>query len=261
MKESSITAQKLTVLCILTAFIFSCKSGKIVSDGKMDKNLSAKTIIKNHYKNQLNFKTLRGRIKVDYSSGESSKSIGISLRIEKDKAIWMSAPLGVVKVYITPTRVSFYNKLQNEYFDGDFTYLSDLLGTELDFEKVQNLLLGQALFDLRKDKYTVTVNEDTYELKPKKALDLFKTMFRIEPNNFKMETQQLSQPWEKRLLEIYYKNYQKKDTRILPNKIRITAIDKSERTVITIEYRNIEFNKSVNFPYRIPKGFEEIALK
>jgi hypothetical protein len=76
-----------------------------------------------------------------------------------------------------------------------------------------------------------------------------------------MATQQLSQPWKKRLLEIRYKNYQEKDARILPNEIGITAIDTDERTTIAIEYRNIEFNRSLNFPYKIPKGFDEIVLK
>ncbi len=168
--------------------------------------------------------------------------------------------LGIVKAYITPNRVSFYNKLQNEYFDGDFSYLSNLLGTELDFEKVQNLLLGQALLDLKEEKYDISATEENYQLKPRKVAEIFKTMFHIEPNNFKMATQQLSQPTNKRLLQINYKNYQKIDKRVLPNEIGIVAINKTVKNTIAIEYRNIEFNRPLNFPYKIPKGFEEIVL-
>ena len=62
------------------------------------------------------------------------------MRMEKDqKILIMSTPISVVKALITPEKVSFYNKLDNTYFEGDFKYLSDLLGTDLDFEKVQNL--------------------------------------------------------------------------------------------------------------------------
>ncbi len=253
--------QKWLTFFVLALLISSCRSGKIATDGKIDENLTARAIIRNHYRNQLDFKTLSGRMRVDYSEGGASQSVGVSLRMEKDKAIWMSAPLGVVKAYITPTRVSFYNKLQNEYFDGNFSYLSNLLGTELDFDKVQNLLLGQSILDLRKEKYEATVIGETYELKPVKAIDLFKILFRIEPGNFKMTTQQLSQPWKKRLLEINYKNYQERDSRILPDEIGITAIEDLDRTTIAIEYRNIEFNKPLNFPYKIPEGFEKIVLK
>jgi hypothetical protein len=253
--------QKWLSICVFALLISSCKTGKTAIDGNIDDNLTAKAIIRNHYKNRLDFKTLSGRMKVDYSDGESSQSVGVSLRMEKDQAIWMSAPLGVVKAYITPTRVSFYNKLQNEYFDGDFSYLSNLLGTELDFDKVQNLLLGQSIFALRKDKYQSSVNGNSYELKPITAMDLFKVMFRIQPGNFKMATQQLSQPLKKRLLEINYKNYQQTESGIIPDNVAIIAIQDDERTVITIEYRNIEFNRPLNFPYKIPEGFNEIVLK
>ena len=242
-------------------FVLSCKSTKIAAEGKIDDKLSAKTIIKNHYKHRTDFKTLSGKMKIDYSDGESTQGVSVSLRMEKDKTIWMSAPLGVVKAYITPTRVSYYNKLENEYFDGDFSYLSNLLGTELDFDKVQNLLLGQALFDLRDRKYMAAVNANTYELKPKNSFDLFKTFFWLEPRNFKMAVQQLSQPLKKRLLEIRYKNYQEIGDQVLPNEISITAIDTDERNTIAIDYRNIELNRPLNFPYKIPKGFKKIVFK
>lgn len=253
--------QKSMLFGIFLLLIFSCKSSKILTYGKVDENLSARSVIKSHYNGQIDFKTLSGRMKIDYSDGTSAHGFNVSLRMEKDKTIWISAPLGIVKAYITPERVTFYNKLENEYFDGDFTYLSNLLGMELDFEKVQNLLLGQALFDLRDEKYNVAIGDNTYELKPKKPIDLFKMLFHVEPKNFKMATQQLSQPLKKRVLEIRYKNYQEIDKLILPNEIVIMAIDTDNSSLIDIMYRNIEFNRPLNFPYKIPKGFKEIVLK
>lgn len=246
---------------ILATLILSCKSSSAVLDGDFDANLPVKAIIRNHYKNQTDFKTLSGRIKIDFSDGESTQSFSVSLRMEKDKAIWISAPLGMVKAYITPERVSFYNKLQNEYFDGNFAYLSNLLGTDLDFDKVQNLLLGQALFDLRDGKYNSMANGTTYELKPRDAMTAIKTSYRIEPQNFKIETQQLSQPLLKRLLEVRYKDYKKKDNIILPDEIGITSIDTDHRNIIELAYRNIEINRPLNFPYEIPSGYDEILLK
>ncbi len=247
-------------LIIFFLLVISCKSKKLGVDGTVDGNLSAKAIIRTHYKNEISFKTLSGRVKIDYFDGESSKGVTVSLRMERDKAIWISAPFGMVKAYITPNRVSFYNKLQNEYFDGDFSYLSNMLGTELDFEKVQNLLLGQALYDLRQAKYDASIVANDYVLKPKKPLDLFKIMYKIEPDNFRVSSQQLSQPLKKRVLDVEYKEYQKINERILPNEIVITAIEANEQNTINIDYRNIEFNRTLNFPYKIPKGFKKIVL-
>lgn len=200
-------------------------------------------------------------MRIDFTDGESSHSFNVSLRMEKDKAIWISAPLGIVKAFITPTRVSFYNKLQNEYFDGDFTYLSKYLGTELDFDKIQNLLLGNAIFDLRNERYNAAVNGTTYELKPRQEQGFYKIFYLIEPKNFKVAAQQLSQPLQKRLLEVRYKEYQQKGQSVIPNEIDITAIDTDQRNVIALAYRNVELNRPLNFPYEIPKGYDEILLK
>jgi len=252
---------KCLILVIFLVFFVSCKSGKVLTDGTVNKNLPAKTIIKTHYQNEIDFKTLSGKMKIDYSDGSNNQGFSVSLRMEKDNAIWISAPFGIVKAYITPNRVSFYNKLQNEYFDGDFAYLSNILGTELDFEKLQNVLLGQALFNLKEGKYDMSIADKNYQLKPRKVAELFKTLFQIEPKNFKIAKQELSQPLKKRLLEIKYKNYQKINKWVIPNEILITAIDKDLTNTIGIEYRNIEFDRSLNFPYKIPKGFDEIVLK
>lgn len=239
----------------------SCKTTKGVADGEAARNLSARQIIKRHYKNALDFKTVAGRMRVDYDDGSSSQGFSLSFRIEKDKAIWMSATMNLAKVYITPERVSFYNKLDNTYFDGDFTYLSDLLGTELDFEKVQNMLLGQAMFNLREGDYNSLVVNNNYQLKPVKGMDFVKVLFRVEPANFKMGQQVLSEPQTGRLLTIRYKAYQQVAERVFPEEIGITASEHGNETRIGIKYRNVEFNRKLNFPYNVPKGYREITLK
>ncbi|NAY91600.1 DUF4292 domain-containing protein [Muricauda sp. JGD-17] len=255
--------QKKIGLLLLMGFVLvlgSCRSTKSIAGGEVDIRMSVRNIINSHYNNQPNFKTLRGRVKIDYSNGKESQGVNVSLRMEKDKVIWMSAPLGVVKAHITPERVSFYNKLQNEYFDGDFSYLSNLLGTDLDFEKVQNMLLGNAVFDLREEKYTSNVSQGNYQLKPKKAATFFKTLFQLEPRNFKIALQQISQPESYRQLKAKY-TYQDISGNILPQEIKIVAAENGDQTVIDLSFRNLELNKTLNFPYRVPNGYDKITLK
>ena len=248
-------------LVSLLVFITSCKSTKTIAAGEVDESLTTKRIISNHYQNELDFQTLSGRIKIDYDDGKSSQGFTVNLRMQKDSTIWISSsPIPVVKAIITNNRVSFYNKLQNEYFDGDFSYLSNLLGTDLDFSKVQNLLLGNAVLDLRTEKYASEIVDAKYRLEPKKLNDLFKIVFFLEPKNFKVAAQELSQPWENRILKMNYQ-YQDVDTKVLPTTIAIEAINKDDTTKIDLSYRGMEFGKQLNFPYKIPKGFEEIVLE
>ncbi|UNY99676.1 DUF4292 domain-containing protein [Zhouia spongiae] len=239
----------------------SCGSKKAMVSTDAIEGLSARTIIKNHYKNELDFNTIRGRIKIGFENQETSMSNSVTLRMEKDKAIWLSATLGVVKVYITPDRVSFYNKLDNTYFDGDFSYLSQLLGTSLDFQKVQNMLLGQALFDLKNEKYDAAVVQNKYQLKPRQDITLFEKLFLIDPLNFKMAVQRLTQSANNRMLMIAYDKYDQIGGRPFPGQITILANEGSNQTKIDLEYKNIEFNQKVSFPYKIPKGFKQLTVK
>lgn len=239
----------------------SCGSTRILADGKIDQKLTAGKIIRNHLAADVNFKTLNSRLGIEYSDGSSEQNVNVSLRMKRDEVIWLSAPLGVIKVYITPERVSFYNKLNNEFFEGDFSYLSNLLGSEIDFMKLQNLLLGQAIIDLKDRRYDIGYTANTYELKPRAPLELYKLFLAFEPTYFKMASQQMARPELKRLMEVRYTSYQKIQGEILPDQVHIAAIDQDERITIGITYKQVELNKDLRFPYKIPSGYNPIAFK
>jgi len=247
-------------LAVLVFFV-GCKSTKTLgANGEFISNISAKQLVKNNTKNSTKFKTLTSRVKIETSDGTKTQSFSLSMRMEKDKVIWMSK-LGIVKALITPTRVAFYNKLDNTYFDGDFSYLSDLLGTDLDFDKVQNLLLGEALFNLNDDEFIASTYDKSYLLKPKEQLELFEIFYLLNPRHFKMDSQQLAQPKENRLLQIDYKNYQEVENQVFPQTIRILAVENTDETSVNLEYKSIALNESLRFPFRIPSGYKEIELK
>jgi len=158
--------------------------------------------------------------------------------------------------------VSYYEKIRNTYFEGDFQGLSEWLGTDdLDYDKIQKMLIGEALFDLRESKHTSSIAPQGYRLKPKSELALFERLFLINPNSFKMVTQQLNQPVENRNLTILYKSYQKVGNQDFPKEIVIDAKQKDEKTRIDIEYRTVDYNAQVNFPFRIPSGYKEITIQ
>lgn len=238
-----------------------CGSAAVLAEGKLDSRLNSRQVARRHMEGAADFTTISGRLGVEYSDGEASQNTTFSLRMKKDQVIWLSAPLGMVKVYITPSRFSFYNKLQNEYFDGDFSFLSDLLGSEIDFEKLQNLLLGQAVTDLRREKYQLEYAEQAYKLSTDDTGPLEKLIFLVEPANFRLSAQLLAQPWLERAMEVRYASYQKVRGEIIPNQVRIEAVEGNSRVLIGIEYKQIELGRDLRFPYKIPKGFVEIAKR
>lgn len=254
----------LKILFIVLITFTSCKTSKKVAETTQIENVSTKKIINNHYEHVFNKQTLDARLNAKYKDQKTSVNIVVKLRIEKDKTIWMSATkMGIpfAKVKITPTNVSYYEKLEKTYFNGDFTLLSKWLGTELDYEKVQNILLGQAVLNLRKGKYDSKITNNTYELIPKKNDDLFSILFFMNPQNFKLNKQEISNVTKEQLFMVSYPNYKEIDGEQIPKNVDITAIDPKNTTTINIEYKSVEFNKKLTYPFTIPDGYKEIHLK
>ncbi|MBQ0735286.1 DUF4292 domain-containing protein [Aquimarina celericrescens] len=252
------------LLCFSLIVLSSCKGSKATTGAKI-KKLSAEKIIANHYNKSFNFETLNAKVKVRYDDGKNSYSPSATLRIEKDKAIWISVKmLGITlaKALITPEKVSYYEKIENTYFEGDFKVLSEWLGTDdLDYDKVQQMLLGQALFNLRNDKYKSSIAEQGYLLQPKTELALFERLFLVRSNSFKMASQQLIQPIANRNLTISYRSYQKVGNQDFPKEINIEALQEDQKTSIGIEYRMVDYNARVSFPFKIPSGYKEVTIQ
>lgn len=248
----------------LTLIIFTfygCKSSKTVTaNGELNANASAKSIVKNIEKNKSNFKTLAGRLKIETIRGSKSQSFSVSLRMEKDKTIWISK-LGLVRCLITPNRVAFYNKLDGSYFDGDFSYLSNMLGTALDFEKLQNIILGEPVYTVNTKDYEASTFEKSYLLQPKKQRELFELFLLINPSHFKMDSQQISQEKEARHLEVNYEAYQAVENETLPQKIKIIAVEKEDQFLVNLEMKNLSLNQDLRFPFTIPSGYKELEIK
>jgi hypothetical protein len=252
------------ILLLLFLGFTSCKSSKKITETIKVEEVSTKKLISNHYEHVFNKQTLEARLNAKYNDKNTSATIVVKLRLEKDKTIWMSATkmsIPIAKLKITPNRVSYYEKLNKTYFDGDFSLLTKWLGTELDYEKVQNILLGQAILNLRKGKYDSKITDNMYELIPKKNEDLFDILFFLNPENFKLEKQEINNQKKKQMLQVSYPNYTNIEGEEMPQNIDITAKDIKKTTTINIEYKSVEFNKELTYPFEIPSGYKQISLK
>lgn len=252
---------RILVFIFLTVVVFGCRSTKSLSPkGEVDAKMTAKELIKQNKNSSARFKTLQAKVKIDYTQDNKTQGYTVNLRMEKDKIIWINSVLGLARVMITPNQVSFYDKINNQYFEGDYRLLSDLLGVELDFKKVENLLLGEAIFNLKEDKYKISTQENSYVLQPKIQQSVLELFFLLNPGHFKMDSQQFYQPLKRRILEIDYKSYQKVNKQIFPENLKIIAVEDTEEVTIEMEYRSVSLNEDLRFPFKIPSGFKEIKI-
>ncbi len=252
----------LFISFIFTVILFAgCKSTKrVVKTGELKNDMSSSQIIKAHKKSLFRFKTMQSKVKIQYIQGEESQSYTVNLRMQKDEVIWMSSTLGIVRAKITPDKVSYYNKLDNTYFDGDFSLISEFLGTDVDFDNIQNILLGEAIFNLDSRSFGSDIHEESYLLFPEDQDALYEIFLLLNPGHFKMDSQQLAQPFEGRMLQIDYTDYQEIGRQILPEYIRVIALENNDETIVNMEFRSVTLNSELRFPFRIPSGFEEIVF-
>lgn len=251
-----------SVVVLLLLVLSACKSAKTVSSSaEINTNLSVKQLIKSTQKQEANFKTLQSKLNIEYSEGKKSQSFNLTLRIEKDKAIWINASLGLARALITPKKVQFYDKLNNQYFDGDYKILSEILGTELDFYQVQSLLLGESILNLDKDTYELSTLDNSYTLSPRKQKELYNLMLLFNAAHYKMDGFVITQPLENRQLNATYKSYQSIKNQYFPEQIEILAREENEVVTIKLEMKSISLNEDLRFPFSIPKGYQEILLK
>jgi hypothetical protein len=249
---------KISLVLAILAIASSCKSSKVAGGDAKEK--SARVVLKTFEDNLADFKTVNGRIKAGYKTEDNSQSINITYRIEKDKAIWLSAKvmglLPVAKVYITPDRFQYYEKINRTYFDGDFSMAEQYLGVEVNFENLQNLLIGRPMYPLKKNQMLYNDNAYVFLQNIKSILAYSAT---IEEKQFDMTSQALRTE-KNESLEVDYSRFQTVDKKRFPSKLVLTAKNNDETVWIDIDYRSVVFDESLSFPFSIPSNYERLEF-
>ncbi len=251
-------------LIIVSLFLTSCGGIKpVTGSSTADKSLALKSIIASHKNAEPNFNTLAGRMYVSYEDEKKTQGITVSLRMQKDEKIWIKASLlgvTIAKALITKNSVQYYETIGNTYFDGDFALLSKWLGTDIDFNKAQAILLGQSVLDLNANNYESIIVANKYRLQPKNQPGDYFFSLLLNPDTFKVSQESVSQPSEKRHLEVHYGQYQLVDNQTFPTNIQVNTNDDGKKTKIEVEYRKLDLNPSINFSFNIPEGYSPIEL-
>ncbi|MFY7810770.1 MAG: DUF4292 domain-containing protein [Flavobacterium sp.] len=154
------------VYILLAILLYNCKS-KPIQTTLENKVIDDKTnVFEKINQKKLDFNTLFIKSSVKFEDQEQSQRVNVDIKIKKDEIIWVNVKLlgiPLAKAYITPQNVQFFEKIDNTYFEGDFSVISNLLGTELNFNKIQNMILGSTLEKIEPNKYTFIADQENYQ--------------------------------------------------------------------------------------------------
>jgi len=212
------------------------------------------------------------RAAVDVAIDKDERSFQAHIKICKDSLIWISISpalgIEVARVLIEPDTVRFINRIDGTYFIGDFGFLSNLLQTDLSFELVQAVLLGDAYLHYSVDKYIQDVENNEYVLSTFKKRKIKRENDLEIPEILTQEIWYSSMAGKVKRMEmrdyrpvrsfnVSYLNHEIIDSVAVPSRIELTATaNKSLR--LKMEYSKISVNKKQNISFTIPEDYEPI---
>lgn len=279
------TSGRIAVLLLLSAMVFSsCKhqqklvtlnNGKCILDFK-----NARTLTANLRSKEFHFDRMNAKMDVESVIDSADNSFTINLRMKKDSVIWMTiSKLGIegARVLITKDSVKFVDRLKNRFFKGDYAYISKLLNTELDFEMLQSLLIGNSVeFYDEDEKIKPGVDNCQYTLGTIRKYKLRRVMERgkelkegaqsiyMVPETFKIARILFYDFNPDRSFDAHFGDFKTPDTdsakQLFPYKM--SYVIKAQKTVsIDINYNKITLNDEQTFPFKIPANYEQIIYK
>ena len=89
--------------------------------------------------------------KVNLDFNNQTQTVNAFFVNRKDSIIYVNInKMGfeLVRIVLTPEQVRYANSIKNEFYEGDYDFLSEKLGVPLDFEIVQSLLTGTEPLEL-----------------------------------------------------------------------------------------------------------------
>lgn len=242
---------------LLTALVLlSCNTQKPAVTAPIDVQAPVESSeLFSKFKEPLHFDAIKINAKVDAEIDTYIPTLSTTIYIENGKKVWMNmnALINIARGIATPDGVKAYEKWNKTYIESDFTYLNQLLNVDfIDYNALQNLLLGKACIPLNENDFVVTQNSSGYLLTSKNNQKIVKDGKTYEYSvklqydaNFNLNQLFLEKNKSNEALEILYSNWIKEGNLDLPKNVKI-IIKSSKTSQISIENTTFAFTTMEN---------------
>ena len=282
--------------------VFACKTSQEITTNKL-KPKGAREIYRS-LNTDKDFEWLVGKMQIDFTDGEQNRSFSANYKMLKDSIIWISiAPaLGIelFRVTLMPDSVIVLDKINRKYFSGNISKLGDKFNADLDFQNLQDLILGIPVRLNESERYKAEVQGNRYIFKNipsrklRKGLGILKEEdFSLPPDSiylYEVQNKKIKKSIRKddevyvkrfilsqdlhykgaylmdieqnRLLEITYSKWQSLEgsSLVLPIDMTLDMSDLKGSMKLHIEIVKLRAEKEQKLTVRIPSGYERQEL-
>ncbi|HPE99291.1 MAG TPA: DUF4292 domain-containing protein [Bacteroidales bacterium] len=265
----------LPVLLIAIAFTSACKTGReakkeIKETVKQDTGVEL--IFSKMKDAQFDFRTMNVKFQAKVESEKNNLGFGGSMRIIKDRTIWLSlsAMVGIeaFRIFITPDSVKMINRLNKTYFKGDYQLINELLKTPFDFDMLQALVTGNDFSYYENNIFKVGEDARSYKISTpgRKKLknyvanqsDMDRVLVQdlwISPENYKIIRQQIKEiSKENSKLVVDYSAFVVFDDQLLAHQIDVN-VEAEQKMKVVIDFEKVSVDEEIMVPFVIPESF------
>ena len=249
--------RKLGVLILVVISVAGCKSLKQLNPSNtINTSLRAKVVQQQIVNNAVAFETLQWRGQATLDRGGKSQKISITTRLKQNEGIWFNGSVIVplARVFISPDKLQFYEKINRQYATLNYRDLKQLLGVSVDYSMVENILSAKPLQAkaLKRAKLSFTNNAYMFSLR-KRGIEiqfLYDASFRLVEQRIRSDETTLS---------VVYDAYKKINGQWIPERLSATLFGEKE-TTLTLRSKQTQLNTPLKMPFSIPEGYKPIKL-
>jgi hypothetical protein len=283
---------QIILLVVFTVVISACRTARDVPAERI-RAVSAERLLKQVEEHAFNFTDLTvRRINVQYSDEGIKTNFRASIRASKNEkmlASFSKLNIPVGRVLLTPDSVRFVNFIEKNYFEGDYSYLTDMLNFAITFDMVQAIIsnpvnngaftegmLRQYDSRVENGKYVLqNVNQQTSRIPERSRFTvrnsrnisaagngnmiLQKMVF--HPRSYVLERLEMEDPAGDRRLEVNFSDFVKVDKYDYPGEIDIRMVQYDEVTALNIKMRGFSTEKVDSLELLIPERYQRIRMK
>lgn len=245
----------------ITADTFSNNIDKeiVIPDISDDKKELAKRVYP-LWKSMLTFNTFKGKAKMHYEGMGQKQDFTANIRMTRDSAIWIqiTAGMGIVnvaRIMVTPDSIRMVNYLEKNYMLMPAEDATKLLPATIDFEVLQDLLIGNVL---SRDGVVADVTELPQFWNLQTVDSSMSQQLTYNKADSTLHTLQMLAINDKSNVagRILYKDYEMVEAKKFATGRVVNINDNGRTHYLEMNFNNAEFDVPMSYPFSIPSSYE-----
>tara|TARA_Y100000385_G_scaffold212084_1_gene220214 strand:+ start:204 stop:950 length:747 start_codon:yes stop_codon:yes gene_type:complete len=232
-------------------FVIACKSTSEMS-GSSAKKMSAKQLSKQMLAADYEFDFLQAKARVKFDDGSINQSFTANIRIENNSTIWISltGPFGIegARVMMNKDRIQIIDRLNNKYYDEEYTFIDKYLSFQTNLLFLQNLIVGNVFQD-ELSKYKVLSDQDNYIINY--DYNGLEAKYTVSPN-YKYRRVEMDEKFGSRKIEMDFNDYKFIDEYLFAMLRNIHFSENENDVFIEMNFSKVKKENALEFPFNVP---------